>query len=451
MVLFHSTNYNTPDVGLKEAIFKGQAFDKGLYMLNTIPILSESTIHSFINLKFNQISNIILLKLFGKVIPETDLKKIIADALDFKIPVEKINNFDYIMFLDRGPTCSFKDIGARTLARVMEYFLNLEEKDMVILTATSGDTGGAVASAFYKKKRIKVIILYPRNEISDLQRKQMTTLGKNIIAIGIDGKFDDCQRYVKTAFADKNLQFLNLTSANSINVGRLLPQTLYYFWAYSRVVKEINEKVIFVVPSGNFGNLIGGLIAYRMGLPVKKFISAVNENDEFPLYLRRGIYQKVEPSKHCISSAMNVGHPSNFARLIDLYGGIIDETGLIHKNPDLEKIREDIFAISINDESTRRTIKSFYQKYNKIIEPHGAVGWAALQKYRKDNLRFYKIKAISLETADPAKFPDEIISLIEITPKIPKSLEAIKNRVEFPNPIEIEKYEDFKSYLLKNF
>ncbi len=449
MPFFHSTNHSTPDVNLKEAIFRGQALDKGLYMLNKIPRLSDPIIYSFKDLNLIQIAQIVLSKLFGLIIPEKDLKVIIANALNFEIPIEKINGFDYFLYLDRGPTCSFKDIGARMLARIMEHFLNLEEKDMIILTATSGDTGGAVASAFYEKSRIKVIILYPKNEISDLQRKQMTTLGKNITAIGINGKFDDCQSFVKMAFADKDFEHLNLSSANSINVGRLLPQTLYYFWGYSRIVEKLGEKIIFSIPSGNFGNLMGGLIAYKMGLPVKKFISAVNENDEFPSYLRSGIYQKVEPSKHCISSAMNVGHPSNFARLIDLYGGTIDEKGIIHIDPNLEKIREDIFAISINDEITRSTIKNFYGKYKKIIEPHGAVGWAALQTFRGKFPKFNQFKAISLETADPAKFPDEIISLISITPKRPKSLEIIKNRKEFLNPAEINKYEDFKSYLLK--
>jgi len=452
MVLFHSTNNNTPEVGLQEAIFKGQAPDKGLYMLNTILPLSSSIIYSFKDLELNQIANIVLSKLFGNVIPESDFKKIIDDTFNFEIPIENFSkNFDYIMYLDKGSTYSFKDIGARMLARIMEYFLSDEKNELLILTATSGDTGGAVASAFYEKRRIKVVILYPKNEISNLQRKQMTTFGKNIDAIGVNGKFDDCQRFVKMAFADKDFKQLNLSSANSINVGRLLPQTLYYFWGYSRIVEKLGEKIIFSIPSGNFGNLMGGLISKKMGLPVIKFISAVNENDEFPSYLRSGIYQKVEPSKHCISSAMNVGHPSNLARLIDLYGGTIDEKGIIHIDPDLEKIREDIFAISINDELTRKTIKKFYEKYNKIIEPHCAVGWAALQAYRREFPGYKNFKAISLETADPAKFPDEIISLLNITPKMPKSLEIIKIKAEYPNPVKIDKYEDFKNYILKNY
>jgi threonine synthase len=350
-------------------------------------------------------------------------------------------------YLDQGPTASFKDFGVRTLARIMEYFLEIEDKDSVILTATSGDTGGAVAQAFFDMKRIKVIILFPKDEISELQRKQMTTLGKNITAIGIDGKFDDCQNIVKKAFSDPDLKNVGLSSANSINIGRLLPQVLYYFYSYSRVIDEIDEKVIFSVPSGNFGNLMGGLIAFNMGLPVSKFISAVNENDAFPQFLETGIYKKVVPSKRCISNAMNVGHPSNFARIIDLYNGQIDETGKIYKNPNLVQLRDDIVSYSITDELTKKTIVTFYRNFNKIIEPHGAVGWASLKMYRNNYLEDNKYKSICFETADPAKFPDEIISLINITPTIPKSLKIIQNKREIQNSIEIKNYSDFKLFI----
>jgi threonine synthase len=333
----------------------------------------------------------------------------------------------------------------------MEYFLKIEGKNAVILTATSGDTGGAVAQAFYEMENIKVVVVFPKKEISEIQRKQMTTLGKNVVAIGINGKFDDCQRLVKTAFADVDLKHINLSSANSINFGRLMPQTLYYFWSYSRLVENKEEKVIFAVPSGNFGNLMGGLIANRMGLPVRRFISAVNENDEFPNYLETGTYKKVEPSKKCISNAMNVGHPSNLARVIDLYGGQIDETGIVHKDPDLNKIRREIISYSINDSLTKKTIVDFYESYKQIIEPHGAVGWAALQLYRKNNPGDNQYKAINLETADPAKFPEEIIELIKITPKMPESLSIIQSKKEFPNPIEINDYIDFKKFLEENY
>ncbi|TFG25697.1 MAG: threonine synthase [Promethearchaeota archaeon] len=451
-IMFHSTNKNTPDVDFKTAIIRGQALDKGLYMLNEIPKLTEEQIYSFKDLSLDEIGFIVISNIIGNIIPKPELKKILKGALNFSVPVEHIGNNDYQCYLDQGPTASFKDFGARTLARIMEYFLEEDNKNAVILTATSGDTGGAVAQAFYEMNRIKVVVLFPKDEISDLQRKQMTTLGKNVTAIGITGKFDDCQRLVKIAFADPDLQHIGLSSANSINFGRLMPQTLYYFYSYSSVIEKKGEEVIFSVPSGNFGNLMGGLIASNMGLPVKRFISAVNENDEFPKFLETGKYEKVEPSKKCISNAMNVGHPSNFARLIDLYGGQIDETGVMHKIPDLERIRKDIVSYSITNELTKETIVNFYKKYNKkIIEPHGAVGWACLEKYRIDFPEDNSYKLINFETADPAKFPEEIISLINITPKIPKSLEIIQNKSEFPNPVVINDYSDFKNYLVEIF
>ncbi|TFF92344.1 MAG: threonine synthase [Promethearchaeota archaeon] len=449
--MFHSTNYNSSNVNFKEAILKGQAPDKGLYMLNKINRLEKEQIFSFRNLSLHQIGLIILSNIIGNTIPKREFEKIVKKALNFDAPVKSITENDFICYLDRGPTCSFKDFGARTLARFLEYYLKKENKNIIILTATSGDTGGAVAQAFYEMARIRVVVLFPKYEISELQRKQMTTLGKNITAIGIQGKFDDCQQYVKKAFADNDLSHLRLSSANSINFGRLLPQTLYYFWGYSRIVETQGEKVIFSVPSGNFGNLMGGLIAYNMGLPVKRFIAAVNENDEFPKFLTTGTYEKVEPSKNCISNAMNVGHPSNLARLIDLYGGQIDETGTILKKPNMEQMRKKIVSYSISDDETKKTIKNFYNEYQGILEPHGAVGWRALQYYRKEHPNEKDFKSITFETADPAKFPDEIIELINVTPEIPDSLKKIQNRKEIPNPVEITNYNGFKTFLLKNF
>jgi len=420
-------------------------------MLNQIPRLADDTINSFKNMEFVDIANIIIAKFIGKVISQEKLQQIVNNALNFEIPIENIVNNDYICYLDRGPTCSFKDFGARTLARIMEHFLEVDDKNITILTATSGDTGGAVAQAFYKMSRIKVVVLFPKNEVSDLQRKQMTTLGENITAIGIKGKFDDCQKLVKSAFGDKELNHINLSSANSINFGRLIPQTLYYFWGYSRIVDKKNEKVIFSVPSGNFGNLTGGLIAKKMGLPIKRFISAVNENNEFPKFLKTGVYTKVDPSINCISNAMNVGHPSNLARIFDLYGGKIDEKGVIHKIPNMEELRNEVISYSISDEATKDAIVNFYNKYKKIIEPHGAVGWAALQLYRVSYPKNNDIKSLTFETANPSKFPEEIIKLIDIVPKMPYSLKVIQDKSEFPNPKEINDYANFKEFLLEEF
>lgn len=446
---FHSTNYQTEEVSFKTAILRGQALDNGLYMLNEIPSLDPDQIYEFKELTFQEMAFIVLSKIIGDEIPSSDLRRIITQALNFPAPVKKITSTDYICYLDRGPTCSFKDIGMRTLAKLLEYFLKDIDHNILILVATSGDTGGAACNAFYEIDGINVVVLYPKNEISELQRKQMTTLDKNIIAIGIEGKFDDCQRLVKTAFSDKDLSALHLSSANSINFGRLIPQMLYYFWSYAQIVGHKGEKIIFSAPSGNFGNLMGGLIAHKMGLPVKRFIAAVNENNEFPRFLETGIYQKIEPSINCISNAMNVGHPSNLARLIDLYRGRMDERGKILEAPDMNRIREKIVSYSITDELTKHTIKDFYQTYNSIIEPHGAVGWAALQLYRENYPRDNVLKSVTLETADPAKFPEEIINLIEITPQIPQSLKEIQNRIEFSNPTEIKNYKDFKQFLLE--
>jgi threonine synthase len=262
------------------------------------------------------------------------------------VPVEKADDLDYILRLDRGPTASFKDFAARMMARLMQHFLSMEGRNLTILTATSGDTGSAVANAFLGLKNIDVIILFPAGEITDIQRKQMTTLKKNIKVLAVNGKFDDCQHLVKTAFRDPALSHIPLSSANSINIGRLLPQSVYYFHAWAEL--SGNEKpVVFSVPSGNFGNLMGGVIAKKMGLPVEKFIIATNENDEVPVYFRSGNYRPIVPSLNCISSAMNVGHPSNLARLIAVYGGVMDEKGNISSAPDMDKMVKDFFSVSI--------------------------------------------------------------------------------------------------------
>jgi len=321
------------------------------------------------------------------------------------------------------------------------------------LTATSGDTGSAVASAFYGLDNINTVILFPRSEVTDRQRKQMTTLGKNVHVLALDAKFDDCQALVKQAFVDPDLFALNLSSANSINIGRLIPQTIYYFYAFARLrLGNPEEKVIFSVPSGNFGDMMGGVLAMKMGLPVEKFIIATNENDEFPKYVHSGIYEKIEPSKNCISSAMNVGHPSNLARLIDLYGGIMDETGKIIRQADLYQMRNEIFAVSISDIKTRNTIGEAYTKYHLLLEPHGAVGWAGLMEFLKvhpendvPNQLF-----VSLETAHPAKFPKEIQEIIGLDPPLPPSLLGLEKKPEIYERMEND-YNSFKEYLLKTF
>jgi threonine synthase len=300
-----------------------------------------------------------------------------------------------------------------------------------------------VAHAFYGLDNLRVVVLFPEKEVTERQRRQMTTLGKNIYPLAVDGKFDDCQALVKQAFADMDLKGLNLSSANSINIGRLLPQAVYYFYAYSKTAANGNS-IVFSVPSGNFGDLMGGLMAMRMGLPVHRFVVATNENDEFPNFMRTGVYEPIRPSKNCISNAMNVGHPSNLARLFYLYGGQMDEKGMVNKKPDLAAMRKELFAISISDQETRRTIKEAYANHKVLLEPHGAVGWAGLMRYLKEVEDWSP--CVSLETADPAKFPDEIIRLTGVNPPLPQAM-ALLDQLE-EHFVKIDgNYDSLKQYI----
>lgn len=426
-ILYFSTNGSLERVNFKQALLKGQAPDRGLYMPEEIPVLEKDEILAFSEATYPEIAYHVVKPYLGDLIPEDDLRAILADAYDYEVPIEKVYDEKYVMRLDQGPTCSFKDFAARLMGRLMQHFLREEGKDIVILTATSGDTGSAVAHAFYGLDNIQVVVLFPENEVTDRQRRQMTTLGKNVFPLAVDGKFDDCQALVKRAFSDPDLSHLNLSSANSINIGRLLPQAVYYFYAHSRIAPK-GEKIVISVPSGNFGDLMGGLIAMKMGLPVRRFVAATNENDEFPAFMRTGVYEPIRPSRNCISNAMNVGHPSNLARLFALYGGRMDETGVVHQTPDLEAMRRDLFAVSITDEETRATIKEVYQKYGVILEPHGAVGWAGLARYLKEVEEWSP--SVSLETADPAKFPEEIVRLLGVTPKLPEAMASLDQKDE---------------------
>ncbi len=446
-ISFYSTNNEAPEVNIQKAILTGQAPDKGLYMPKNFPVLTDEELNSLRTMKYSEIAYLITSKMLSEFVPDEKLKSLCEEAYNFEVPIEKISGNKYIMRLDRGPTASFKDFAARLMARLMNYFLEKQGKNLLILTATSGDTGGAVADAFYGQKNVRVVVIYPKNEISDRQRKQMTTLGKNITALGIDGKFDDAQKMVKQAFTDPDLEHLYLSSANSINFGRLLPQTVYYFHAYAKLTKNNSEKVIFCVPSGNFGDLMGGLFASKMGLPVKKFIAAVNENDEFPKFLENGIYKKIDPSKACLSNAMNVGHPSNLARLIDLYGGHLDELGNLHKKPNMDLLKNEIVSVSISDEETKKTILDAFNNYNIILEPHGAVGWAGLIWYLNSTEISNNIPCISLETADPSKFPEIITSLTNVDPPMPEHLAKAQLKKEKIVNIS-SNYDAFKKYLL---
>jgi len=450
MIKYYSTNLGIKHVTFKEALLTGLAPDKGLFMPEKIPTISIDEIYNLKDLDYPEIAAKILFKFLDGEINYEDLLTLSKDAYNFDTPLENVVDNKYILRLDRGPTASFKDYAARMMGRLMQHFLKQENKNLVILTATSGDTGSAVANAFYNLENIKVIILYPENEITLRQRKQMTTLHKNINIIALKGKFDDCQALVKKAFVDKDLSHVNLSSANSINIGRLLPQAIYYIYSYLKLTRYKGEEVIFSVPCGNFGNLMGGLIAKFMGLPVKKFIVATNENDEVPNYFNTGKYSIISPSRYCISSAMNVGHPSNMARIIALYGGIMNEKGEILKEPNLDEMKKDMFAISINDDYTRKTIIDAYNRYKLLLEPHGAVAWAALNEYLKQFHEHNDNVIISLETAHPSKFPEEIKSLLGFEPELADSLKGLDEKEEKFITLEND-YFILKKYLLNNF
>lgn len=443
LIKFFSTNGHLDRVDFKGALLAGQAPDKGLYMPEMFPSLSPETIRNFPQMSYHQIAYQVIKPYLGDLVEESALEDMLKDAYSYEVPLERVYDGKYLLRLDRGPTCSFKDFAARLMGRLMQYFLKEEGRSMIILTATSGDTGSAVAHAFYGLENIKVIVLFPEREVTERQRRQMTTLGENIYPLAVSGKFDDCQALVKQAFVDPELKGLELSSANSINVGRLLPQAVYYFYAHSRVAPG-GEEVVFSVPSGNFGDLMGGLIALKMGLPVKKFVAATNENDEFPRFMQTGVYEPIRPSKNCISNAMNVGHPSNLARLFSLYGGQMDETGQVARQPDLSAMREEIYAVSISDEETRQTIREAYSQYKVLLEPHGAVGWAGLVRYL-DEFGDWS-PAVSLETADPAKFPDEIVRLTGVNPSLPPAMASLDEKEE--HYLEMDgSYASLKNYL----
>lgn len=451
-IKYYSTNLRSPEVTFKEALLKGLAPDGGLYLPASLPVIPAAELESFSSKKYHETAFNVLDKIIGSEIDKDKLSELCADAYNFELPLEKVFGRKYIMRLDQGPTASFKDFAARMMSRLMQYYLSLNNQHLTILTATSGDTGSAVANAFFGLNNISAIILFPVKEVTLMQRKQMTTLHNNIKIIAVNGKFDDCQNLVKMAFLDPELSSVPLTSANSINIGRLLPQSVYYFYAFAKLAANIDEKIIFSVPSGNFGNLMGGLIAKKMGLPVKQFVISTNENNEVPEFLRTGKYQSINPSKNCISSAMNVGHPSNLARIVAFYGGIMDEAGTIIRQPDMDQIREDLFGVSVTDEETRKTIDETYKKYNILLEPHGAIAWKGLKEYSVLNKRSASRKSlsVSLETAHPAKFPQELLQILNIEPPVPYSLSGLETKHEDFVSME-NNYAILKDFILKLF
>ncbi len=442
---FVSTNGQSPAVNLREAFLRGQAPDRGLYFPEKFPTLASEEIAAFAKLPYHEIAFRVLSKYTEGIIPADALAAICRDAYNFDIPLEKVYDRVVVMRLDQGPTASFKDFAARMMARLMGRFLQEDGQQLTILTATSGDTGAAVAHAFHNVPGVRVIVLFPIEEVSLSQRKLMTTLTGNVRTVAIDGKFDDCQAMVKQAFSDPALKHLPLSSANSINIGRLLPQSVYYFYAASRLAQP-GEPIVFSVPSGNFGDMMGAIVARQMGLPVKKIVASVNDNDAFPKFLASGHYEKIVPSRNSVSNAMNVGHPSNLARLVALYGGRMDETGMIHRQPDLAAMRRDLFSSSVSDDQTRETIREVWNKYQLLLEAHGAVAWRGFLDWQEHE-PLNGLPAVILETANPAKFPEEIEKTIGFAPDVPPAMTAA---IQLPEEFDRmgADYEKFRDYLL---
>lgn len=436
MLLYSTKNHQTR-VSLKEAVMKGLPDDNGLFMPVHIPILPESFFRDIRSYSFQEIGLYITQSLFQQAIPEKDLEAIVLHALNFPAPVIRLDKNTYVLELFHGPSLAFKDFGARFMAQLMGYFNRDEDKELTILVATSGDTGGAVASGFYRTPGIRVVILYPTQKVSPLQEKQLTTLGHNIYALEVDGTFDDCQALVKQAFLDAELtKQMRLSSANSINISRLIPQSFYYFEAFKQLPPQ-GDPVVFSVPSGNFGNLSAGLMAKKMGLPIEHFIAATNLNDIVPQYLKSGEYNP-RPSIPTLSNAMDVGNPSNFARMLDLF----PETPNCSTWNNLTKI---IAGGHFSDLETEEAMQEVYQRYHYIIDPHGAVGYLALKQYQKANP---KTRGIILETAHPSKFLSETERILGFNLPIPERLAALEDLPKSTTFIQPE-YNQLKEYLIR--
>lgn len=390
---FYSTNDKNHKVALREAVTRGLAPNNGLYMPETIPTLSQDFLSSLEAKSFRDIALEVSRVFLGDEVPEDELRNIINKTIHFDAPLVKIEENIFALELFHGPTMAFKDFGAKFMSQLLGYFAREEKKEIVILVATSGDTGSAVANGFLGVKGTRVIVLYPSGKVSEIQEKQFTTLGENITALEVKGTFDDCQRLVKQAFQDSELrQNYFLTSANSINIARLIPQSFYYFYAASRIPVK-NKPLVFSVPSGNFGNLTGGLLAKRMGLPVKQFVTSTNINDIVPKYLRTKTFQP-RLSSATISNAMDVGNPSNFARLIDLY------------DYSFESLKKDVSGYSFTDSETKEAMQTVYNNSRYVMDPHGAVGYLGLKKYCAENNQ--ECAGIFLETAHPGKFKEVV-------------------------------------------
>ncbi len=451
---YYSTNKQAPEATLEEAVVKGLAADKGLFMPFSIKPLPQEFYDSIDTLSFQEIAYRVADAFFGEDVPADTLKQIVYDTLSFDVPLVRVTENIYSLELFHGPTLAFKDVGGRFMARLLGYFIKKEGKKQVnVLVATSGDTGSAVANGFLGVEGIHVYVLYPKGKVSEIQEKQFTTLGQNITAIEVDGTFDDCQALVKSAFMDGELnKHLQLTSANSINVARFLPQAFYYFYAYAQLKKITSDKLratsavqhdsavrlslvasslspVICVPSGNFGNITAGLFGKRMGLPVERFIASNNRNDIFFQYLQTGVYTP-RPSIATIANAMDVGDPSNFARVLDLYGG------------SHAAVSAEISGATYTDEQIAETMREVWKKGHYLLDPHGACGFRALAEGLKPGET-----GVFLETAHPAKFKDTVEKIIGEAVEIPAKLQAFMRGEKKSLPMSKD-FADFKQYLM---
>ncbi|WP_148869945.1 threonine synthase [Tenacibaculum adriaticum] len=423
---YFSLNHKAPNVSFKEAVINGLAPDKGLYFPENITPLSKEFIENISEYSNEEIAYETIKQFVGEEIPTNVLKQIIKETLAFDFPIIPIEKNIGALELFHGPTMAFKDVGARFMARCLGYFNKNNNQQLTVLVATSGDTGGAVANGFLGVKGVDVVILYPSGKVSDIQEKQLTTLGQNITALEVDGVFDDCQDMVKTAFLDGEIK-RSLTSANSINIARWLPQMFYFFFAYKQLHKQ-HKNLVFSVPSGNFGNICAGIMAQKLGLPIKHFVAATNVNDTVPNFMNDGNYTP-KPSKPTISNAMDVGNPSNFIRIQELF------------NNDYKALKSAFSSYSFSDDETRDAMKLIYKKANYIADPHGAVGYLGLKEYNLQNDQY----GVFLETAHPVKFLDIVEDTLSVKVDIPSQIKSIIDKEK--KSTKIKTYEELKYFL----
>ena len=427
---FYSLNKKAPNVSFKDAVIKGIAPDKGLYFPEKITPLPEAFFENIESHSNTEIAFEAIRQFVSDEIPDVNLKEILKEVLDFDFPIVEIEENVAALELFHGPTMAFKDVGARFMAQCLGYFSSSTSNEVTVLVATSGDTGGAVANGFLGVDGVKVVILYPSGKVSDIQERQLTTLGQNITALQVDGTFDDCQKMVKSAFMDEDLlNRMQLTSANSINVARWLPQLFYFLFAYKQL-KSTTKELVFSVPSGNFGNICAGMVAQRLGMPVKHFIASTNVNDTVPQFMQTGKYNP-KPSKATISNAMDVGDPSNFIRIRHLH------------NDNLDALNENLSSFSFNDEQTKKAMLHIHKTSNYIADPHGAVGYLGLKQYQKSHANTY---GVFLETAHPVKFLDVVEETIDAILEIPSQIQKVMGKEK--KSIKINTYGELKAYLI---